>query len=347
MKRSIDVRTILLAGLLAVGVPAVHAKSPAVTPPAYTVIGAYPSPPMGAGAGKLVVLRLPRARHHDFNFGKAGTPSGNSFYVAVDTRRHRVYIPSVAGMVTVMNLRSGRIERRFKSIPGGRVARLSPDHRWLFVLSARSLAAYSTRDGSLRYQVRAGGNALAFNHDGSRLYVGGNFEPSIADIDTATGQIERRIPIARSGDLVWARGWLFSADMKSGLMTAIDPRTNHIVPIQTAEVDPHFSYDRIGAAYAGFMQLSVGPHRNYVYAAGFSGHVLRFSVEHPAYVGQVKVSAGRRGLNQLSGLLVLPNGTEAITTVENRRESVLIDLHNGRVLLHLPKVISNRWVLAQ
>ncbi|HUW38263.1 MAG TPA: WD40 repeat domain-containing protein [Rhodocyclaceae bacterium] len=346
MKQSAYFRSILLASLLAAAVPAVRAKSPAAAPAPHTVIGAFLAPPMGAGPGKLAVLQLPQGKRHDVSFGQAGTPSGNSFYVAVDARTHRVFVPSIAGTTTVADYLDGKIEQQFKSIPGGRVARLSPDRQTVFVLSGKSLAAYSTRDDALRYQASVGGNALAFNKDGSRLYVGGNMSETIAEIDTASGEIERQIPIAHSGDLAWANGLLFSADMKSGVMTAFNPQTNRIVAMPTGEVDPHFAYNKIPAASAGFMQLAVSPRQDRVYAAGFSGHVLHFSTTDPTYLGQVKISAGKSGPNKLSGLAVLPDAAEAITTVENRHESVLIDLRTGKVLKHLPKVASNRWILA-
>ncbi|MEO6148037.1 MAG: hypothetical protein ABIT70_13560, partial [Sulfuriferula sp.] len=83
------------------------------------------------------------------------------------------------------------------------------------------------------------------------------------------------------------------------------------------------------------MQLAVSPDQNTVYAAGFSGHILRFSSADPTYLGQVKVSVGKAGPNRLSGLAMMPKTDQAITTIENRRESVIVDLHNGKVLKHL------------
>jgi len=129
-------------------------------------------------------------------------------------------------------------------------------------------------------------------------------------------------------------------------MTAFNPATNVIFSMPTTEVDPHFAYAKIPAATAGFMQLAVSPDQNSVYAAGFSGHILRFSTSDPHYLGEVKVAGGKTGFDKLSGLTVLPHGAEAITTIENRHESVVVDLRNGRVLQRLPGIASNRWVLA-
>lgn len=346
MKQPLHFSGIFLAGLIAIAAPAAQAKSDtrAVTP--QVLVGAFPSPPMGAGPGKLTVMHLPDSVAQVVDFGQAGTPTGNSFYVAVDSQNNQIFVPSVASITNVIDLRTDKLVRQFKSIPGGRVAIVSPDHTMVFVLSGQALAAYSTSDDALRYQVPVGGNALAFNTDGSRLYVGGNMNETIADIDSSSGHIVRQIPIAHSGDLAWAHGLLFSADIKSGVMTAYNPETNQTIRMPTGEVDPNFAYNKIPAASAGFMQLAVSPSQDTVYAAGFSGHIMRFSTVEPAYLGQVEVSAGKPGLNKLSGLAVLPNATEAITTIENRNESVVVDLRTGKVLKRMPNIASNRWVLA-
>lgn len=92
------------------------------------------------------------------------------------------------------------------------------------------------------------------------------------------------------------------------------------------------------------MQLAVSPHANYVYAAGFSGHILRFSSRRDAYLGQVAVSAGP-GANKLSGLAVLPGGRRGLVTVENRMEAVIVQLDSGKIWKTLPGVASNRWIV--
>ena len=198
----------------------------------------------------------------------------------------------------------------------------------------------------MRFQVAFGGNAMVFNNDSSRLYVGGNMDDTIAEIDTSTGQILRKIPIGHSGDLAWANGIVFSANMQSGVMSAFDPAANKTYNLSTPEVDPNFAYKNIPSATAGFMQLAVSPDQKYVYAAGFSGHILRFASHNPAYLDQVSVSVDKSGANKLSGLVVLPNGLQAIATVENRNESVVVNLKNGRIVKSMPGVASNRWVLA-
>ncbi|MDE2463606.1 MAG: hypothetical protein KGO02_07830 [Alphaproteobacteria bacterium] len=346
MKPRLRLSSLALLALMAVAVPA----APAYASPAGTsalLVGAFPAPPMGGGPGKMAVVHWPGNAAHVLNFGQAGTLKGNSFFVGVNAQDHQVFIPSLAGTTDVINLRTDKPVRQFKSIPGGRVAVVSPDHRLVFVLSGKALAAYSTRDDALRYEIPVGGNALAFNVDASHLYVGGNMDTAIADIDPSTGHILRRIPIGHSGDLVWARGLLFSADIQSGVMSAFNPVTNAIFSMPTAEVDPHFAYAKIPAATAGFMQLAVSPDQSSVYAAGFSGHILRFSTTGPRYLGEVKVAVGKPGPDKLSGLAVLPHGAEAITTIENRHESVVVDLRNGQVLQRLPGIASNRWVLTR
>ncbi len=346
IKQSLHFASILIAGLIVATSPIAQAKDDAVAATPQVLVGAFPSPPKGAGPGKLTVRQLPDGAVRVVDFGQAGTPAGNSFYVAIDSKSNQVFVPSVAGTTSVIDLGTNKLVRQFKSIQGGRVAIVSPDHSLVFVLSGKALAAYSTNDDTLRYQIPVGGNALAFNTDGSHLYVGGNMNQSIADVDSSSGRIERQIPISNTGDLAWANGMLFSADIKSGVMSVYKPETGHVFRIPTDEVDPDFAYSKILAANAGFMQLAVNPQQSVVYAAGFSGHILMFSTAGPAYLGKVKVSVGESGPNKLSGLAVLPKANQAITTIENRRESVVVDLRNGKVLERLPNVASNRWVVA-
>jgi len=345
MKHTLYFTQYILFGLLAF--TGVAASAYAMTDSYPALVGAFPSHPKGAGPGKINMLNLPGDSVHVANFGKAGTPAGNSFYVAVDFRKHRVYVPSVAGQTYVLDLATGKPLSHFKSIKGGRVARLSPDHSTVFVLSGKALAAYSTSDSTLRYQIPVGGNAMAFSENGKQLYVGGNMDNTITDIDATSGDIKRHINIGHSGDIVWANGKLFSADMRNGVMSVYNSQTGDIHRLKTDEADPHFSYKKIPAAKAGFMQLAVSADQMTVYAAGFSGHILRFSTDKPAYLGEINVSIGKKGPDKLSGLAVLLNSDEsakAITTIENRHESVIVDLDNGHVLKRLPKVASNRWV---
>lgn len=339
MKHTMTLTTALLTGVMTAALPAVAAANPMSF-----AMGAMPAPPMGAGPGKITVLPLRHARKlYTVKFARAGTPAGNSFYIA--EAGDKAYVPSVAGYTSVINIHTRKRLERFKTIPGGRVAKLSKDQQRLFVLSGKQLAVYSATDGTKRYDVNVGGNAMVFNRDGSRIYVGGNMDNSIAEINTATGLILRHIPVGHSGDLAWANGYLFSADMKNGVMTAFNPLTDKTYTMATPEADPHFSYHMIMMAKAGFMQLAVSPDQKYVYAAGFSGHILRFSTHHPAYLGEVKISANKHGANKLSGLAVLDNGKRAISTVENRHETVIVNLNNGHIVKRLPHVASNRWIV--
>jgi DNA-binding beta-propeller fold protein YncE len=337
------VASTLLAGLIAGAASALAVEQDATAAQSQLLLGAYPAPPMGPGPGKLTLLQLPGGAAHVVDFGSAGAISGNSFYLATDG--DLAFVPSVAGITYVIAIPSGKQVRHFNTIHGGRVAAVSPDHKQLFVLSGNRMAAYSTQGGDAQFEVEFGGNALAFNADGSRLFVGGNMNKTIAEIDTATGKILRQIPIGHSGDLVWAHGLVFSADMQNGVITAFDPTTDRTYTMQTPEVDSTFSYAKIPAANAGFMQLAVSPDQQYVYAAGFSGNILRFSTQTPKYLGEVAVADYKSGPNKLSGLAILSNGLQAITTVENRHESVIVDLSTGTIVKRLPKVASNRWVL--
>ena len=340
MKYTLTFSCALLAGVITAATPAIAAATPM-----HVWVGASPAPPKGAGPGKLTVVPLrPGDAPYVVKFGRAGTPSGNSFYIAESDKM--AYVPSVAGYTDVINIRTGKRVQRFDTIRGGRVAAVSKKHNLLFVLSGKRLVAYSSKDGARRFQLDFGGNAMVFNSDGSRLYVGGNMDKTIAEINISKGHILRQIPIGHSGDLAWAHGFVFSADMKNGVMSAFDPVTNKTYTMPTPEVDAKFSYHNIPMASAGFMQLAVSPDQKYVYAAGFSGHILRFSALKPAYLGQVAVSVGKSGDNKLSGLALLHNGKQAISTVENRHESVVVNLNNGHIVRRLPGIESNRWILA-
>ena len=344
MQTTRSLTILCLAALLAV--PTAWAQPhPETAPYAPAMLaGAFPAPPTGAGPGKIAVVTSAREAH-SVAFGQAGSPSGNSFYIAVDPVAHRLFVPTNVGTTYVLNTRTWKVERSFPSIAGGRVAKVSKRLGLLFVLSGRELAAYGLADGTPRYTVPFGGNALAFGPHGAHLYVGGNMDNSIADVDSATGRMLRRIPVAHSGDLAWADGWLFSADIRNGVMTAVDPQDNRIVEMATPEVDPAFRYDRIPAATAGFMQLAVSPGGRTVYAAGFSGHVLRFSAHEPAYLGEVKLAVPSPA--KLSGLTLIDVGHQAVVAVENRNEAVRFDLSSGKVLQRFPGISSNRWVAMQ
>ena len=141
MKPRLRLSSLALLALMAVAVPA----APAYASPAGTsalLVGAFPAPPMGGGPGKMAVVHWPGNAAHVLNFGQAGTLKGNSFFVGVNAQDHQVFIPSLAGTTDVINLRTDKPVRQFKSIPGGRVAVVSPDHRLVFVLSGTALAAY-------------------------------------------------------------------------------------------------------------------------------------------------------------------------------------------------------------
>ncbi len=344
MKQNLRFAGVCIAGLLTVTAPRVDALNKSTSSLPRFLVGAFPAPPMGPGPGKLAVVPVQKGAPYALDFGTAGKQSGNSFYVA--EAGDLVFVPSISGTTEVLSIRTGKPVRQFNSIAGGRVAAVSADHSLIFVLSAKSVVAYAANNGKIQFQVPFGGNALSFNADGSRLYVGGNMDNSIAEIDPSSGRILRQIPIGHSGDLAWAGGFLFSADIQSGVMTAYNPVTNRTYPMPTPEVDPNFTYSKIPSATAGFMQLAVSRDQQYVYAAGFSGHILRFSSRKPAYLGQVSVSIDGRGPNKLSGLTVLPDGATAITTVENRNESVIVDLDSGKITKRLPGIASNRWISA-
>ncbi|MGA7800786.1 MAG: hypothetical protein WCC36_08235 [Gammaproteobacteria bacterium] len=311
---------------------------------AQRLIGAYPAPPKGPGPGRLEDWQIGASQATVGRFGTPHTLSGNSFYVAYSAREHAIYVPTVAGQVMVLDAGSLAPRGHFTTVSGARVARAVPEQGLLLVLSRQALVGYSTRTRRQRFSVDVGGNALAVSPDGRHAFIGGNADRRITEIALPSGHIQRTFPVGHSGDLVWARGKVFSADMKTGLMSVLDPRTGHVQAIKTPEVDPHFSYRHIPRAQAGFMQLAVGARGRKVYAAGFSGHILAFSAVRDRYLGEVPVDANPGGPVKLSGLAIVDHGREAVATVENLKETVVVRLADGRIVRTLHGAASNRWV---
>lgn len=166
----------------------------------------------------------------------------------------------------------------------------------------------------------------------------------VTEIALPTGKIVGTKAIAHSGDLLIAKGKLFSADMKSGVLSVLDLASGRITRIQTSETDPNFSYRTIPAAKAGFMQLAASPTGRIIYAAGFSGHILKFSTTSDKYLGEVAIAASEHGPNKLSGLAIIDHGREALVTIENRHEAAVVNLENGVIIRMFPGITSNRWI---
>lgn len=322
-----------------------------VAPAAYAgggplVLGAAATPPKGPGPGRVFMVNPASMQARGAHFAKAGTRAGNSFYAGYDAATGRIFVPSPVGRVTVLNAATGQRTGHFAVIRGARLARVVPRRRLLLVLSARYLAAYRLGSHHPVFTLAVGGNAIAVNEDATTVYVGGNRDQAITAVALPQGRITGSYPVAHSGDLLRAGDHLFSADMKTGVMSVIDLASHHVVRIRTPEVDPAFSYRAIPQATAGFMQLARSPDGKRVYAAGFSGHVLTFSVRHPAYLGEIAVQP-KPGANKLSGLAIVNGGKDALVTVENRHEAALVRLSDGRILHVFKGVASNRWVVAR
>lgn len=332
-------KKMLLVAIACAAAPAAYAGTGPL------VLGASANPPKGPGPGKVFLVNLASRTARAASFAKAGTLAGNSFYTGYDAATHTVFVPSPVGRITMLNANTGKRMGTFPTIRGARVARvLSRDHL-LLALSAKTLAAYSLADHKAVFTIAIGGNALATNQAETKLYVGGNMDQQITVVSLPSGHILKSYPVARSGDLVMADGKLFSADIKSGVMSVVDPDTGKITRIKTSEFDPNFSYAAIPHATAGFMQLATSPGGHTVYAAGFSGHILKFSAASPKYLGEVSVHLAN-GMNQLSGLAIIDHGTDALVTVENRHEAALVNLRDGKIVHIFKGVASNRWVVA-
>ena len=309
------------------------------------VLGAAAAPPAGPGPGRLFAVAPAPGRVRAVAFAKAGTPAGNSFYVGYDPAARRIYVPSVAGRMTVFDAGSLRPVGHFPVLRGARLARVVPRAHLVLVLSGQYLAGYSLGSHRALFTLPVGGNAIAVDAARDRAFIGGNMDHVITEVALPSGKVTARYPVAGSGDLVFAQGKLFSADIRTGVLTVLDPGSRRVIAVRTPEVDPHFSYRRIPAATAGFMQLALSPAGHTLYAAGFSGHILKFSTGTGAYLGELPVRAGK-GANKLSGLAIVDGGRQALVTVENRHETVLISLASGAVLHRFPGVNTNRWVPA-
>lgn len=309
------------------------------------VIGAASAPPVGPGPGTLSDWSWGDKSARTVSFAPANHPASNSFYVAYDGASQEIYVPTAGGTTILLNRRTLKPVASFPSLVGGRVARVTPNHEMVLELSASGLVAYST---GLRHQrlfsQSVGGNAVTISPNGQDAFIGGNMDSTVTEVSLPSGRIVRTYPVRQSGDLVWADGQVFSANIQTGVLTAIHPNTGTITPIATPEVDPTFSYKDISQATAGFMQIAISPHQGYVYAAGFSGHILRFSAQRDTYLGEVAVHANPQGPDRLSGLAVLPGGKTALVTVENLKETALVKLGSGKILQLLPGVTSNRWI---
>lgn len=333
-------RKALLVTALGLLAPVAYAASPAAGP---VILGAAANPPKGPGPGRLFVVNPAAGTTRSIAFAKPNTLAGNSFFVGYDPATETVFVPSPVGRITAIETQTHYMAS-FPVIRGARVARAVPQQHLLLVLSAKNLAAYALSTHKPIFTLAVGGNAIAVNATGTKAYIGGNMDQTISEVDLPSGKINRSYPIVRSGDLQFANGMLFSADIKSGVMTVLDTHTGKIVRIATKEVDSHFSYARIEKATAGFMQLARSPDGQIMYAAGFSGHILKFSTTHPRYLGEVRVNAFS-GPEKLSGLAIVDHGREALVTIENHHAAAVVSTQDGKPLHLIKDVASNRWVV--
>lgn len=309
------------------------------------IAGARPAPPQGNGPGALAAWQIGTDRVEQIAFGEPHTPAGNSFRIGYDPLHRRVYVPAMAGRTTIFDAADLSMVGSMNSIEGGRVAAVSPDGAVLVVVSEDKTAAYATRSRERLFTVTGGGNALAFDKDSRYVYVGGNRNDTIVRVDLSKGAIDGEYAVARSGDLVRVHDLLYSADMKTGVVSVIDLSSGEVAAIPTPEVDPSFDYGRIGSAHAGLMQLAADPERHRAYAAGFSGNILVFDSDAPRHLGSIAVDAGPPGgPDKLSGLTLFDQGRKALVTVENLGLAVVVDLESQQVLRSLPGADSNRWV---
>ncbi|HET9081386.1 MAG TPA: hypothetical protein VFO01_12845 [Trebonia sp.] len=329
----------------------VMAMGPAAAAATWTVprgtveVGALPAPPAGPGPGKIAVWQPGSGAVREVSFAAPGTLEGSSFYVAADQATHSLFVPTEAGKTTVLSTRSWRVTGSFASPAGSRTAKTTPNGRLVLIESGAKTVAYQTRAPYRTvFTAAVGGNAIVITPDGKRAFVGGNGDAVVTELALPSGHVIRTFPVGHSGDMAWAGGQVFSADIANGVMSVINPRSGRVTSIATPEADPNFSYQNMAAATAGFMQLAVSPNQRTVYAAGFSGHILKFSTTRDSYLGEVKVTANPATPNKLSGLDILPGGRLAAVTVENLDTTVVVSLRTGKVVTATSGLASNRWV---
>ncbi len=333
----------VLAPAMAMGGPAAATTSP--IPQGPVVVGALPAPPAGPGPGKIAVWQPGSGTVREISFATPGTLEGSSFYVAPDQATHSLFIPTEAGTTTVVSTRSWQVTGSFASPAGSRMAKTTPNGGLVLIESGAKTAAYQTKAPYRTvFSDAVGGNAIVITPDGTTAFVGGNGDSVVTELALPSGRVIRTFPVGHSGDMVWARGQVFSADMANGVVSVINPRSGQVTSITTPEVDPNFSYKNIAAATAGFMQLAVSPNQRFVYATGFSGHILKFSTTSDTYLGEVKVTVNPATPNKLSGLDVLPGGHLAVVTVENLDTTVVVSLRTGKIVTSASMLASNRWV---
>lgn len=334
-------RTIVI-GLLSIALVACSGQQK--PPPRVAVAGGTFSP-ASTRAGRIDYWVVGKDLAVHVPYGDSAA-AGASFHVAWDPGRAVIYAPTPAGTTYVVDPVAGNATGSFPSIQGGRLAAFDLDNDLVLVLSGDSLAAYHAANHQLLFVDAVGGNALVVDRGNDRVFVGGNADSAITQVDLSAGAVGRTFPVARSGDLVLANGRLFSADMKTGVVSSFDPDSGQITRTATDEVDPDFRYDAIPRARAGFMQLATGPAGDTVYAAGFSGRITAFDAATGAQTRTIALN-GRgqdEGPLKLSGLVILPDG-RAFTTAENRQASFLVDLASGDIIRSMDSVHSNRWVL--
>lgn len=309
------------------------------------LIGPRPAPPQGNGPGELVVWETASEAVQARSFAAPQTPAGNSFLPALDPVHGRLYVPTMGGRTVIFDARDLSQVGSMTSVDDGRVAGVSPDGAVLVVVSAHQTAAYATASRERLWRVQGGGNAVAFDADSRYAYVGGNRNDTIQRLNLASGEPDGHYAVARSGDLVRVRDHLYSADMKTGVVSVVELSRGTVTAIQTPEVDPQFDYANMASATAGLMQLAADPEGHRVYAAGFSGNILVFDSDAARYLGSIAVDAGPPGgPDKLSGLALFDHGRKAVVTVENLGLAVVVDLDSQALLRTLEGADSNRWV---
>lgn len=300
------------------------------------LIGAAASPPNGVGNGQLLIDSIGTA-----SLLKIPLSTGaNAFQVAID--KNIVYVPSLQGTTYVVSLISHKVIKQFASPKGGRIATIDPANNLLLVTGSQNVTAYSLANLHQLWQTNQGGNALSVA--GSSAYLSNNLTNDTLVIDLANGHIVSSIPVGHIEDSVYDNEYhtLWFANWSTGDMTIVNAKTNAILKVIQEKGGGGFTMANMMNSSGGFMQITVGPTGQHVYAASFSGNILVYNATTNTFDKNIAVNLP---MAKLSGIAIDPSDQYAYTTVESHRETVSISLKTDHIVSIAPDLLSNRWVV--
>ncbi|PSR34086.1 MAG: hypothetical protein C7B46_06705 [Sulfobacillus benefaciens] len=302
--------------------------------PSDLLVGAAASPPSGPGNGQLLITSM--GTGHTLKLPLS--TGANAFTLAID--KNMVYVPTLQGTTYVVSLLSHKIIQQFATTPGARIANIGRENNVLLVTGPNNVTAYSLSTLHQLWQTTVGGNALSVV--GSHAYLSSNLMSSTLEIDLATGRIVNTIPVGHIEDSVYdsARHTLWLANWSTGDMTIVDTLTNTVLKVIHETGGGGFSVANMMSSPGGFMQITVGPRGQHVYAASFSGNIMVYDALTNTFDKNIPVDIP---MAKLSGIAIDPSDQYAYTTVESHQETVSISLKTDKIVSIATGMLSNRW----